>query len=312
MRQNPGEIHGKTAAFPPPHSPANRPATKKGKKKTPQMKQWATIAALHGMNGVLAGCQAYMPSTLGWGAHLRRLIPIALAVAFLQQSALSNATDLSCDSAVECNKLGTISYKKSRFKEASQYFEQQVMFAELIGKSSASLTAYNNAAMAEFKSGKCLRALAWLRVAHTHIQQLKIEDRATTHNLLTIQKSCSQSPQRPSIDGTYLRYSGQNVWEGVHVSSHPGDRVEYSLTLCHVVPGKHVGCQAEVTGSGLMKGHEARVQYESEEGKTCDLLLSFYPYHLQIQQPKSEGECSIGGAGVYVDGEYWRTDDVAP
>ncbi len=243
---------------------------------------------------------------------MRYFIPIALAVSLFQQSARSNATELSCNSAVECNKLGTSAYKKSKFKEATQYFEQQVLFAEVIGNPTASLIAYNNAALAEFRSGRCLHALAWLRVAHTYIQQLKIEDRATPHNLLTIQKSCSQNPQRTPIDGTYLRYSGQNVWEGVDISSRPGNRVEYSLTLCNVVPGKFVGCQAEVTGSGVVKGNEARVQYESEEGKNCDLLLSFYPYRLQIEQPKSDGECSIGGAGVYADGEYWRTDDVAP
>lgn len=243
-------------------------------------------------------------------------MPTSLALLF---SLLLAGDEMSCDTAAQCNRLGSEALQQERYDVATALFEAQVDYAETAWKQAddgaddsklahAREIAVNNAALAALKSGDCLRARAWLEAAEpTH--------KATLANRKALTERCAGKLDVVERTGEFWQYAGHGSWNSITLRETGDETLQFSAFWMRVGRGpiREYGPAAigdieqafidPTTGRGPFDGGDPAV--------ACHLDIQWVPGGLEIQHTDAP-ECRLGGMGADLFGKYWRVGEPSP
>lgn len=241
--------------------------------------------------------------------------------AVLLFSLLLAGDEASCDTAAQCNRLGSEALQQGRLDVAAQLFEAQVDYAETAlqqaepGADDSKLAhareiAVNNAALAALKAGDCLRARAWLEAAEpTH--------KATVANRKQLSDRCAGKLDVVTRTGEFWQYAGHGAWNSITLRETGDETLQFSAFWMRVGRGpiREYGPAAigDIEQAFIhTDGQRGRGRFDSyDDGVTCELDITWVPGGLEIRHTDAP-ECRLGGAGAELFGKYWRVGDPAP
>lgn len=193
---------------------------------------------------------------------------------------------------------GQAAYQNGDYARARDIFRDQVAWSEFCRQpEGATVTAYNNIALAYLRQGMWLKARAWL--------QLAPDDEKSRYNLSLMQPQLDALPPPRSPAGEYWQYAGYGNWNTLVVEPQ-GDRfaIEYSglyMGAMALYYGPNIGEFSTVTA--IRDRHAVYHQSaESDFGSACDVSMAFTDHDVTLA---TDGDCGFGH-NVRAQGVYWR------
>jgi tetratricopeptide (TPR) repeat protein len=230
------------------------------------------------------------------------LLPLLLAMA---------PADFDCRSTKACNEIGTAAYKKAQYPQAIAMFEKQIDYAEVTDGEQDDRLAYNNAALAWWKSGHCLAALQYVRLAKGD----NPPDTATLVNETNIKGACKGELMRDEIAGEYWQYAGAGLWNTLVLK--PVAKGKYQLKLlaqaASIQPlsdndgALNVG---SLTATGTFKGKTFQGVYAPYDDASEQCTFSAKrgaDFSLDVLADERE-ECAFGGLNIGAGGLYFAVN----
>lgn len=227
----------------------------------------------------------------------------------------------SCDSAAQCNRLGTEALQAGRHDDAMRLFERQVDYAETALKEAdadadtgrlrhAREIAMNNAALTQLRAGDCLRARTWLEAADA-------AHKATQANRRQLDERCAGRLDGAERTGEFRQYAGHGAWNTLSIRPTGDETLRLDASWLRIGRGPlqewgaaaigemeqvylHVG---ESSARGLFAGNDPAVE--------CHLLVAYLPGGIEVEHTDSP-DCRLGGAGAELAGRYWRVGEEHP
>ena len=193
---------------------------------------------------------------------------------------------------------GQAAYQSGDYARARDIFRDQVAWSEFCRQpEGATVTAYNNIALAYLRQGMWLKARAWL--------QLAPDDEKSRYNLSLMQPQLDALPPPRSPAGEYWQYAGYGNWNTLVVKPQ-GDHfaIEYSglyMGAMALYYGPNIGEFSTVTA--IRDRHAVYHQSaESDFGSACDVSMAFTDHDVTLA---TDGDCGFGH-NVRAQGVYWR------
>ena len=225
--------------------------------------------------------------------------PILLAL-FACSQTLPTPDEVPCKGAASCNALGTESLNRGDIPAAIKLFSAEVGFSEDAQNKAQSLTAYHNLAIAYLRNQDYFRALSWVHLA----LRIDPENKAAKFNLRKIEGHISDHKWPADISGLYVRYSGREQWDSVHLSKPRGSDLSFHLLAYRMGlawrrygPGSY----GDVDGTATLVGNHQAV-FKDSDFPTCRITMHFKEDGVSVEQ---EGDCGFG-YGVQATGAYER------
>ena len=244
---------------------------------------------------------------------------IFIAVIAVLPSTLNGQTQThdtpACSTYMQCNEIGTASFKQGHLDQAIQLFEHQAALAEIadIGRQTSSrdallnspyklsLTAYNNLALAYFAKHDYFWARAWTLVT----LRWDKTNRAAQFNLRKIEQALQKWQWPQTTAGEYVQYAGRGTWESMVIKpSEPG-----SIQFCF--SGLWWGLGEGPSGLGDLSAtvpfHHGIAEYSTQEfsEKRCRIAIHFFTDRLEVQQTGDPSDCGFGH-NVTANGTFQR------
>ena len=241
--------------------------------------------------------------------------------AILVFSLLLAGDEASCDTAAQCNRLGSEALQQGRLDVAAALFEAQVDYAETAWKQAedgaddgklahAREIALNNAALAALKGGDCLRARAWLEAADA-------SHKATVANRKQLDARCAGKLDVVERTGEFWQYAGHGSWNSITLRETGDETLQFSAFWMRVGRGpiREYGPAAigDIEQAFIhVDGQRGRGAFEgNDDGVSCELDIEWVPGGLTIAHTDVP-ECRLGGMGAELSGRYWRVGEPAP
>jgi tetratricopeptide (TPR) repeat protein len=214
-----------------------------------------------------------------------------------------------CRDVSSCNREGTALYKAGQYEAAKSVFDRQIDFAESREGSADDISAYNNAALAWWKSGECLAALQYVRLALSE----NTIDKASLFNKQKITEGCQAQLKLKDVSGEYWQYAGNSLWNTVRVRA-LSDGYQVEGELLHVtgplvldsgrVNVGDINARGKIEGgvfSGYFIGENGDTEQSPQEcrvqfNQLSDGALEFYA--------SKADACVLGGMNVGLGGRY--------
>ncbi|TCL04494.1 tetratricopeptide repeat protein [Sodalis ligni] len=207
----------------------------------------------------------------------------------------------------DCGKIdgygqaGTAAYRQGDMARAVEEFTAQAAWGEFCRLPAAALaTAYNNTALALFRSGEPLKANAWLSLAP--------DDPKSRVNLALLQPILARlAPALAATPmGNYWRYAGQGVWSVLSVV--PADGNAWKITFNgYYMPGMGMYYGPNMGSFSVVEpisdGKATYSQDAADSGSACQVNMTFSPGDVQLDTVS--GDCGFG-MNVRADGKFLR------
>lgn len=221
--------------------------------------------------------------------------------------ALCTAAEQTCDSAIQCNQLGSAAYQAGRYSAAIEAFERQLRRSEGDDTAQQEL-ALNNLLLANLKAGDPGMARAWLEVALDN----GLQGPATRHNLGKLAAVVDYPALAATVAGHYLRYAGQGVWSSLDIQRQGSGYQVYFSPLRAGAQVEEYGPAAIGELSGRIGGAGPHFSLnEAGLAAGCAVDLLWNGTDMRVLEVFGEECQAYGGAGISVAGRYYKTSSAA-
>lgn len=209
----------------------------------------------------------------------------------------------ACDTAAQCNQVGTAAYQAGRLDEAVEAFERQLRRVEGVDVSGLEL-ALNNLIVANLRAGEPGMARAWLEVALDN----NLAGSASRHNLASVTQALDYPALEASPEGRYLRYAGQAAWSELIISA--DGKGGYHASFAAIRAGQQYesyGPAAIGELQGRLQGDARQMRLESADlSGECAVQLLREGLRLQVLEVLAPGCQDYGGMGISLAGSYLK------
>ena len=208
----------------------------------------------------------------------------------------------SCNIAIECQNQGRERYDKKEYKQAINYFNQQIDYALAENNTKLTQLGYNNLALSYYKNNELYLALLWTDKA---LIKDPFDKNAKYNKTLILKKL--PKVKWPALNAQYAQHAGSDMLNTLTLHTIDESHVKFEIHKLRFgsgYPVRKYGPAAYGDTEGVSKVTNGNLQYKEGD---CEIFITFDKKKLEaiVNFPfYREKKCQFGGQGIYAAGKY--------